>query len=847
MARARLFAVAVPVPGLDLLTYSLPEHLETPATGARVLVPLGPRTVTGCVVGPASDRPDNGGAPADVRPIAEVLDDEAYVPDSVLNVALWVADYYLAGPGEAIAAAMPPGAWIESEPALTITSAGLAQFARVGGSTSARPDLRIALLDVLSSGQTLSVAGTLTRVRRLPDLVVDRASILRAARTLQRDGLVTMSTALRGRQTVHKTRRVVQLTEAGQVEQMGRSPLRASSMAQTVRLGARLGVKQVAALEMLSGATDGVPYAVLADRGLTASTLTSLVARGLVSIRHERVEREPLGAGIDPGGAPAGLALTGDQASALATLTHHALRRAFCAVLLHGVTGSGKTELYVRLAEAVLALGRSVLVLVPEIALTPQVAWRFHQSFGRRVAVQHSGLSDGQRYDQWQRIRRGDVDVAIGTRSAVFAPLANLGLVIVDEEHDASYKQDESPRYHGRDVAIVRAERAGALVVLGSATPSLETYRNAMSGRYERIVLERRVLDRPLPAISIVDMRDEYAAEGPDVVLSAPLREALASRLARSEQSLVLLNRRGLATVVFCRQCAAILDCPNCSLSLTVHGARAAGHRARCHFCNYSTVVPAQCVKCAAPYLEQMGFGTQRVEAAIREAFPGARVARLDRDTTGRRGALESIVGRFRRREVDVLVGTQMIAKGHDFPFVTLVGVVSADIGLRVADFRAGERTFQLLTQVAGRAGRGDEAGEAIVQTIHPRHYTIAHAMRQDYPAFFADEIEFRRTMRYPPLVAMVNLIVRGPSLGAALDLASELAGALAARADTGGFRVVGPAPAPYTKLRGEHRAQLFLKGARRQPMKDAIRAALATLGERKRKVTVDVDPVNMM
>jgi primosomal protein N' (replication factor Y) len=515
--------------------------------------------------------------------------------------------------------------------------------------------------------------------------------------------------------------------------------------------------------------------------------------------------------------------------------------------LLHGVTGSGKTEVYLRLAESVTSEGRSVLIMVPEIALTPQIARVFRCAFGSRVAVQHSGLSDGERYDQWHRIRRGDVDVVIGTRSAVFAPLVRPGLIVVDEEHDGSYKQEESPRYHGRDVAIVRGQRAGALVVLGSATPSLETYQRALAGRYERLVLERRVYDRPLAAVSIVDMRAEYATEGPDVVLSGRLREALASRLARGEQALVLLNRRGLATAVFCRQCAAVLDCPNCSLSLTVHSARGSTHRARCHVCNYSTIVPRQCAKCAGPYLEHVGFGTERVEQAVREAFPDARVERLDRDTVRRRGALAALLDRFRRHDIDVLVGTQMIAKGHDFPRVTLVGVVSADIGLGVADFRAGERTFQLLTQVAGRAGRGVEAGEALVQTIHPSHYTIRHAVSQDYAKFFADEIEFRRTMRYPPAVSLINVVVKGSSLGSALELARDFSQRLIEQSAAGGFRVIGPAPAPYTKLRGEHRAQLFLKGTRRQPMRTALRLALASLGAGRRKVTVDVDPVNVL
>jgi primosomal protein N' (replication factor Y) len=392
----------------------------------------------------------------------------------------------------------------------------------------------------------------------------------------------------------------------------------------------------------------------------------------------------------------------------------------------------------------------------------------------------------------------------------------------------------------------MRASRLAALVVLGSATPSLETYQHAVAGKYALVTLERRVLDRPLAAVRLVPMREEYAEQGPEVVISRALAVAVEARLARGEQSLVLLNRRGYATAVFCRQCGHAFDCPNCTVSLTVHTARH-GWRARCHYCNYSMSVPPSCRACAAPYLEQAGFGTEKVEAHLRERFPHARIGRVDRDTVRRRGALTSLLSRFAAREIDVLVGTQMIAKGHDFPGVTLVGVISADVGLGVADFRAGERTFQLLTQVAGRAGRGELAGEAIVQTLYPEHYSIELACRQDYAAFFTRELAFRRGMRYPPAVALANVVVRGRSLGEAMQLAADLAARVGTAASAGGFLVLGPAPAPLVRLRGEHRVQFFLKGGRRAPMREAIRAALAAVGEQRRRVTVDVDPLNVL
>jgi primosomal protein N' (replication factor Y) len=484
-------------------------------------------------------------------------------------------------------------------------------------------------------------------------------------------------------------------------------------------------------------------------------------------------------------------------------------------------------------------------MLVPEIALTPAIASVFRQTFGERVAIQHSGLSDGERHDQWQRIRHHAVDVVVGTRSAVFAPLDRIGLVVVDEEHDTSYKQEESPRYNGRDVAIVRAERARALVVLGSATPSMESYHNAARGRYERVVLARRVLDRSLAAVTVVDMRDQYAAEGPDVVLSRPLREGLEQRVARGEQALVLLNRRGFATAVFCRQCAGTVDCPNCSVSLVVHG-EGASRRAQCHYCNHSTRVPSVCPLCAAPYMEQAGFGTERVEAEVRRHCPGARVARLDRDAVRRKGAIGTLLSRFWRGDIDVLVGTQMIAKGHDFPRVTLVGVVSADVGLGMADFRASERTFQLIAQVAGRAGRGEQTGEAIVQTLYPDHYSIQLACRQDYPAFYERELAFRRAMRYPPLVAIINTVVRARTFSGAMDDAADLGQRLRRAATEGAMTVLGPAPAPLSRLRGEYRAQLLIKGTNRRRMRDAVVAAIAGRPDLARRTVVDVDPLTV-
>jgi primosomal protein N' (replication factor Y) len=799
-----------------------------------VLVPLGSRRLTGIVVHAAAPAPAASQSVA-LKDLIDVLDDTPFLPASVVDLGLWVADYYACGPGEAIAAAMPPFAWVESEWRVRITADGVSRAGQVRA--VARPTLRGSILSSLVDGAWTPLRSVAYRMEQRAAGRKGRAVPARAAvRALQAEGLVEIDDVLGGKAEAFKTVRVAAITA------LGRQALGGSDV---------LGPKQREALAALAGDASGLPVSQLRERGVSYDVLQRLDARGLVGIRREAVDRDPFDAAALPASGDGASAddrlLTGEQTSAYERLRHRAAARSFATVLLHGVTGSGKTELYLRLAGDVCQAGRSVLVLVPEIGLTPALAGAFRGRFGERVAIQHSGLSDGERYDQWQKIRRGEVGVVVGTRSAVFAPFASLGLVVVDEEHDGSYKQEESPRYHGRDVAVMRGKRENALVVLGSATPSLESYHNALAGRYELLTLDRRVLDRPLARVTLVNMRDEYAERGPDVVLSRPLVEAVAARLARAEQVLVLLNRRGFATSVFCRQCAGTIECPNCSVSLTVHGAPRGDMRARCHYCNFATAVPSVCPTCAAPYLTQAGFGTERVEQEIAAAFPEARIARLDRDAIRRRGAAVSLLGRFARHEVDVLVGTQMVAKGHDFPRVTLVGVVSADVGLGLADFRASERTFQLLTQVVGRAGRGEAPGEAIVQTLYPDHYSIRHARRQDYRAFFEEEMVFRRAMQYPPKVALTNGVVRAGSLEAAMSDAGAIVRALREAAKAGRFQVLGPAPAPFVRLRGEHRAQFFLKGSHRAAMRDAIRRTLDAQPDLRRRLIIDVDPMSVL
>ena len=799
--KSRHLTVVVPVPQLGPLTYLLPESLPTAPVGARVLVPLGTRLLTGCVV-PTDEAP----SAADLKSVVDVFDTEPWLPVPVVELALWVAEYYACGPGDAVAAAMPPRSWVVGDRQAELTAAGQNASAR---------GRRAEVIDTLRAGRA-SVSSLARRLGGGAHALVAK---------LAAEGLVEVTQPLQGRPSAFRRVRMASITADGKA-------LLASE--------ARLGSRQQQALERLDGEPDGVAVSRL-DVPLT--TLRSLATRNAVRLWQEVVERDPWADETLPGaGGAEPPALTKDQARVVAGLSDALEDGGFGVCLLHGVTGSGKTEVYLQLAGAAAATGRQTLILVPEIGLTPVVASRFRARFGDRVAVQHSGLSDGARHDQWHRIRRGEVDVVVGTRSAVFAPVQRLGLIVVDEEHDGSYKQEESPRYHGRDVAVMRAKRAGALAVLGSATPSLESYRHALSGRYRLQALPQRVEARPLPTVRVVDMRDEFADRGPDVVLSSALERALAERLERREQALVLLNRRGFATTVFCRQCGRSLECPNCSVSLTFHRHE---NRARCHYCGYSRARPGTCPDCGGGFLEQSGFGTERVEAEIRALSPDARVGRLDRDTVRRKGGAARLLGRFGSGALDVLVGTQMVAKGHDFPRVTLVGVISADVGLGLADFRTAERTFQLLTQVAGRAGRGETPGEAVIQTVHPDHYGIRYACNQAYEPFFEEERRYRTAMRYPPESALVSVIIRAKTAAQAMGDAGTLASRLRQRPSH--YQVLGPAPAPLSRLRGQHRVQTLVKGPHRREMREAIQAVFADLPEIGRRAVVDVDPLSIL
>ena len=610
--------------------------------------------------------------------------------------------------------------------------------------------------------------------------------------------------------------------------------------------GAPPGRRQKRILDVLVGAGGRMPVGdLLRLAGASRAALRGLVARQRLAVEAIESPRRPasLEMALEPREP---VTPTPHQALAIGTIREALAARRFTPFLLHGVTGSGKTEIYLQAIEAAVAAGQKALYLVPEIGLTPLLARRMRSRYGEVLALLHSGLTEGERHDEWRRIRDGKVDVVLGARSAVFAPLSGLGLIVVDEEHDASYKQDEYPRYNGRDLAIMRAKLAKAVVILGSATPSMETYVQAQRGRYHLLALPGRIGSAGLPSVEGVDMRREFEEIGRESVLSRRLLEGLEERLRRGEQSLVLLNRRGFSTFVLCRSCGQQIQCRQCSIPMTLHLRR---KRLNCHYCDDTRPVPAACPACGSEHLHFGGTGTERLEEILKVALPAARVERLDRDTTRGRGSVERLLTRFERGEVDILLGTQMIAKGHDFPNVTLVGVVAADALLGLPDFRAGERAFQLLAQVAGRSGRGERAGEVIVQAYYADHHAIRSACDHDYAGFAARELVYRRAMNYPPYAFLGILLVKGRAYERARAEAGEIARILRA---CGGrsVQVLGPAPAPLERLRGDYRVQLLVKAPNRQGMQSVLAETLAELDRKKVRVgnlVVDVDPVSML
>ena len=831
--------VALPVPLDHTFTYGV-RLGQQPQRGARVIAPFRNEKLIGVVTALGAKPP----ADVEVKYLEAVLDEEPLLSDHLLELAEWIAQYYLAPLGEVLRAMLPLAAEVRRTVYYRLTDLGrdilarsmdgdqgkgIAPQVRRRGKLSAKlspnlsndnQDMERRVLDRLSSGEPVKVSTLRTATA---------ASLLLLA-AMARKKWIARETAAAERDA-RRMERFAVLTGDG-------------------RLPA-LTEKQMAILAELAASGGELPLAELRRRDLPSSTLQTLVRRGLVRI-DERPEAFRLG-GLTPSSEM--FSLNAAQAGALATIT--GAIGAFHPFLLYGVTGSGKTAVYLAAMQKALERGLTSILLVPEIGLTPQMAGLLDQAFGQKVALLHSALTPEERSEQWRRIRRGDAPIVVGTRSAIFAPAPNLGLILVDEEHDQSYKQEETPRYNARDVAVMRAKLAGAVVVMGSATPSLESWQNAERGKYTRIELRDRVMNRPLPEVELVDMRREFQESGQDQLFSRSLVDQTKAALERGEQALILLNRRGYSFAVMCRSCGEKLECQNCAIALTHHKAQSddnaealAGQRLECHYCGYKRTVPARCPKCDSEHLYYLGAGSQQGEERLAEIFPSARIGRMDRDTVRGRYDLEHLLARLHSGEINLLVGTQMIAKGHDIHSVTLVGVVGCDHALSMPDFRAAERVFQLMTQVSGRAGRGDLPGRVVVQTYYPDHYAILAATTHDYVAFAERELKFRRMMHYPPFGALANVLVQSPKLEEAAGWAGILGKYLVQNKNSGAVRILGPCTAPIARIKNVYRFHLILKSANRKALNEALRGMLAHAAEKevpRRNLIVDVDALRLM
>jgi primosomal protein N' (replication factor Y) len=848
--------VALPVPLDRSFTYALgAQEVEV---GARVLVPFGGQRLMGVVVRVHDEAP---GVDVEVKAVERVMDEAALLSDDLMELGRWIAGYYCAPLGEVLRGMMPLTAEVRRQWTFRIGEHGRRVLYEAARGSSRRSRLTVeeqnqeyAVLNYLEAGEPAKVSAIRSATgakKALLDAMARKKWLVREALAEVRDARRVEMAAV--------------LVEGGEPRTPGSEnpdpghPGVGSPDTAGARRLPRLNENQLALMAELAGAGGRESVRELRARvDVPESTLGTLVRRGLVRLEEQAQAFHVSGLGAYGKKFAHEHALNEAQTEALAAIVAAMEKGGFRPHLLYGVTGSGKTAVYVAAMQRALAAGRSALLLVPEIGLTPAMAATMVAAFGSEVALLHSQLTPDERAEQWHRIRRGEARVVVGTRSAVFAPMADLGIILVDEEHDASYKQEETPRYHGRDVAVMRAKLLGVTCVLGSATPSLESWNNAERGRYARIEMLERVGQRPLPVVEMIDMRAEFQATGQEQMFSRQLVAETRATLDRGEQVIILLNRRGYSFVVMCRGCGEKIECENCAIALTYHkhgdedarnGEARPGQRLECHYCGFRRSVPTHCPKCQSEHLYYLGAGSQQGEERLQELFPGARIGRMDRDTVRTRGDMERLLQALHSGEINLLVGTQMIAKGHDIHGVTLVGVVGADFALGLPDFRAAERVFQLLTQVSGRAGRGELSGRVLVQTYQPEHYVNTFAREHDYTGFAAKEMYFRRAMRYPPLAALANVIVQSERLEEALDWASRLGRMLAGRRDAD-VRVLGPAAAPLSRLKRIYRYHMVLKAERRDSLQRAIREMLLFADAEqipRRNVVVDVDALHLM
>ena len=805
--------VALPVP-LDMaFTYRIADAV--PVIGGRVLVPFRNERLAGIVTALHDRQPT-----VQTKSVLEVLDSEPVLDPVLMHLGQWISQYYLAPIGEVFRTMVPLGAEIKRAKIYRIGDAGheaLHASATTGSSRRSRQQiddqmLEYAVLDYLSMSDDV-LEGTLRSATGASRDVLD--NLVRKKWIAREDA-----------STARDARRTIQIATLKEIS-------------------GKLNENQQRIIAALQQAGGRLPVQRIRDLPVPRSTLQTLVRRGIVELIEEPAEFTVSGL-KKRGPSHLDFIFNPQQKAALEAIQQSVEKKTFSVSLLHGVTGSGKTAVYLAAMQSVLESGRSAILLVPEIGLTPAAAANLYQVFGDQVAILHSALTADERAEQWHRIRRGETRIVVGTRSAVFAPVSNLALLVVDEEHDHSYKQEETPRYHGRDVAVMRGKLSNAAVVLSSATPSIESYHNAQTGKYSLIELTERVERRPLPEVEVVDMRFEFQQMGEDRLFSGPLVREVSERLERGEQAMILLNRRGYSSIVLCRACGETLQCKNCSIALTFHKS---GYRMECHYCGFRRAVPKVCPGCGSEYIYFLGAGSEKVEERLHEAFPQARIGRLDRDTVRTRHDFERVLNQFHAGEINLLVGTQMIAKGHDVHGVTLVGVVGADFALGFPDFRAAERTFQLLTQVAGRAGRGETPGKVILQTYYPDHYAIQFAQQHDYRGFFEKEVRYRRWMHYPPFSALANVLVRSDKLDLTLKWTGQL-GKWFEGTRNEGVRVLGPSVAPIMRLKRDYRYHFIVKATGRDKLNQALKKMLAFADSQKiprTHVIVDVDALSLL
>src|ERR1700675_3618246 len=837
--------VALAVPLDMVFTYAIPPGME-PVVGGRVLVPFRQQRFSGIVV-ELHDRPPQ----AKIKSVLEALDLSPVLDEQLLKLGKWIADFFLAPLGEVFRTMLPLSAEFKRAITYRITDDGQMALHLAGMSGSPARSRRtpeqqlveFRVLDYLAERESVReerLRGATRVGKALLSGMVRKKWIAREDMSAARDAarLVKVAVLLAAQTGVTVINESDDGAPGVPVRQDGPEACHHTNSAK------KLNQNQRTLIETLAASGGRVPVEALRSLEVPRTTLGTLVRRGLIELVDE--PQDFTASKLKPRQSPFEFEFSGAQNEALGKIGEAVASRKFAGLLLHGITGSGKTAVYLACMRQVLDQGRSSILLVPEIGLTPAVAADLHQVFGDEVAILHSGLSNAERAEQWHRIRRGEARVVAGTRSAVFAPVSDLALIIVDEEQDSSYKQEETPRYHARDVAVMRSKMAGAVVVLGSATPSLESYYNAKKNKYTLVELPDRVERRPLPEVEIVDMRQEFQETGQEQVISRKLAEEIRERLEKKEQVMVLLNRRGYSPVVLCRACGKTLQCKNCAVSMTHHKRE---RNMECHYCGHVEHIPDKCAHCGSEYVYFVGTGSEKLEELLHGMFPQARIGRLDRDTVRGREDFEHALNALNEGALDMLVGTQMIAKGHDIHGVTLVGVIGADMALGLPDFRAAERTFQLLTQVAGRAGRGQTPGKVVLQTYFQEHYAVQFAARHDFAGFYEKELQFRAWMHYPPYSSIANVLIRSEKLDDALTWSGEL-GRWFEKTRHEGIRVLGPAAAPITRLKRDYRYNFIVKSPSREKMNALLRAMLAEAAARKiprTQVIVDVDAVWLM